>query len=105
MNSHPVKSLTLFATLFVISFFAFLAKAEKATTNQLPNLIIKTIHNKTSYDLLLVDRLVKNSSIILPAGKTIEVNFKANGQNKVPLRGNFADVMGQNAQYVFKKLD
>ena len=105
MNSHPVKSLSLFATLLVTSFFVASAKAEQAKTMPLPKPIIKTIQNNTPYNLLLVDRLVKNNSVILPAGKTIEVNFRANGQHKVIINGNMSECMAKDAQYVFKKLD
>lgn len=105
MYSHPVKSLALFAIVSVTSLFSAadiskilkesnVFKVAKVTTTQLPSLIIKTVYNNTPYDILLVDKCV-NSSVILPAGQTVEVNFKVNSQN----------VRAKGAQYVFKKLD
>ena len=118
MFSHPVKSLALFAIVSATSLFSAadiskilkesnVFKVEKIDITQLPTLTIKTIYNKTPYDILLVDRLAENSSIILPAGKTIEVNFKPNNQNEVIFKSKKFNsrVMAKRAQYVFKKLD
>ncbi|HJZ23539.1 MAG TPA: hypothetical protein VJ201_03730, partial [Candidatus Babeliales bacterium] len=76
MNSSPVKSLALLATFCATSLFA---------ASKTPDLFIKTIHNTTPYDILLVDRLAKNNRVILPARKTTEMSFKANDQNNVAI--------------------
>lgn len=110
MRSCSVRSLALCAIISTTSFFS--ASGESRQSN-VPNLIIKTIYNNTPHDILLVDRLGKNhwwyigkkSSIILPAGKTTEVNFTTNGQNNVIIQGSMSECMAQDAQYVFKKLD
>jgi hypothetical protein len=96
MNSRSVKSLALLATFCATSLFA---------ASKTPDLFIKTIRNTTPYDILLVDRLTKNNSVILPARKTTETSFKVNDQNRVIMNGNMADCMGKDAQYVFIKLD
>jgi len=118
MNSRSIISFTLLATLFATNLFidaknkkkpkdsksSNASKVEKAPESQLPDLVIKTIRNTTPYDILLIDRLPKDKSIILPAGKIVEVDFVANSQNAVVINGNMADVMEQKAQYAFKKL-
>lgn len=96
MNSRSVKSLALLATFCVTSLFA---------ASKTPDIFIKTIRNTTPYDILLVDRLAKNNSVILPARKTTEMRFKVNDQNRVIINGSMADCMGRDAQYVFIKLD
>jgi hypothetical protein len=99
MHSCSVKLLALSVVLSAASLFS------ASSQSGFPNLIVKTIYNNTSYNLLLIDRLAKNKGIILPAGKTVEVNFKVNDQNEVIIQGDMAECMAQDAQYVFKKLD
>ncbi len=116
MNSRSVISLTLLITLFATSLFvdaktpkapknSKASQAEQAPQSQLPGLTIKIVHNTTPYDILLVDRLAKNKSILLPAGHTVEVDFNANGLNEVIINGSMAKIMEKKAQYTFKKLD
>ncbi|MBA2306641.1 hypothetical protein H0W26_00725 [Candidatus Dependentiae bacterium] len=117
MNLHFVKSLTLCAVLLTTGSFAFsktakapkkqpISKGQKAPAKQLFTLILKTIHNTTPYDILIVDRLANNKSVILPAGKTIDkVNLAVQSHNEVIIKGSMADVMSSKAQYVFKKLN
>ena len=81
------------------------AKVEQAPQSKFPTLSIKTIHNTTNYDMLFVDRLAKDKSILLPAGKVTQVGFVANSKHKVTINGSMTDIMAQKAQYVFKKLD
>jgi hypothetical protein len=108
---HPcsIKLLVLSIVLSVTTLFSASDVSEISSQSDLPNLIVKTIYNNTPYDLLLVDRLVKNSGIILPAGKNTEVNLKPNEQDEVMLKYKEPFIvvknMAKKAQYVFKKLD
>lgn len=113
MNMRYTKVVILVITLFMTGFFALTRASEKeimpknehVSNVQLPKLIIKTIYNTTKYDILFVDKLALDKTVMLPAGKIVEVNFIANDQNVIVLNGSMAEVMGEKAQYVFKKLD
>ena len=101
MNSCFIKSLVLITSLSTVSFFSIATD----TATQSPQIFIKTIHNTTPYNILLVDKLAKNKSILLPIGQSTEVNFIINNNNAVILNGSMTDNMSKQAQYVFKKLD
>ncbi|MBA3954223.1 hypothetical protein H0X48_02810 [Candidatus Dependentiae bacterium] len=73
-----------------------------------PQLFIKTVKNDTPFNILMVDRLAsdpKTNSITIIAGQKVAVNFQANRQHAVSIRGSMSETMARYAQYTFIKLD
>lgn len=103
------RALTVLALLFlaVAPIEAAQGKKHKTTSNKTkyPTILIKTVHNHTPYNLMLVDRLARNVSAIIPSGEKVEVALTSNGMNKVVIQGSLSDVMAKKAQYVFIKLN
>ena len=94
----------------IISSVLAAAPVRKAPTNPkkspFPEIVIKSIKNLTPYNLLIVDRLSKNTiKAKIDAGETVDLHLKSTGLNKVVIMGSMSDVMEKKAQYVFKKLD
>lgn len=73
-----------------------------ATTNHLPNVVIRNIQNDTQEDITISDRSNKSREILIAAGKTVDVSLKSNNNN-VAIQGSMKDCMAEKAQFVIKK--
>jgi hypothetical protein len=116
MNSFLTQALALLSLVFGANPFTdqdnqkipkvvYISESKQDDSVQPSKFILKTIKNSTCYDILLVDRLAEDKSIVLPASKTTTVEFEINNQNTVIMNGNMVDIMNKDAQYVFQKLD
>lgn len=109
MRLCPINLLALSFVLCVTILFSGSYDLEILRQLDSPVVIVKTIYNNTPYDLLLIDRMLENSNIILPAGKIMEINFKPIEQDEAmrKYKEPFIVVknMAKKAQYVVERLD
>ena len=95
MKNIPNKLLTLAFASLLVTFQAHAALI-------MPQLFITRLVNKSSYNLVIVDRLAGNKEIIVAQGKSLNTALSCT-KDKVRIFGSMRDCMAQSAQYIIKK--